>query len=300
MADLTDQQAAAFSKLTGSNSSGVETNPVDADAAGNLFTTPYSKMLTGSGAAADLDEDAIASTDCNGYRSASVQITGTWIGTLTFQGSNDGTNFVPVNATDVSSNSTLPSSTTTANGVFYVPLLFRYLRVRMTAYTSGTATATMVANSLNPNDLNARKSDVSFTVLGGQLVPTITNKFRVRYSTTSATVGAAYSTIYTRSGTGLFFGFQADFNSANVRLKVTIDGGQIFEITVSDLKLYQFNDTSTTRMQAGGFWTTVGNTVDFSMKFAIPYSTSVTIEMQRSDGSDHSMKNYMVFLTEDT
>lgn len=140
----------------------------------------------------------------------------------------------------------------------------------------------------------------SFSVLGGQLVPTITNKFRVRYSIAPAVVGAAYSTIYTRSGTGLFFGFQADFNSAKVYLKLTIDSGQIFEITIEDLKKFQFNDTSTTRTQAGNFWTTIGNTVDFSSKFAIPYNTDVTIEMKRSDGSNHQMNNYMVFLTEDT
>lgn len=46
---------------------------------------------------------------------------------------------------------------------------------------------------------------------GGELVPTITNKFRVRYSlvqTNLSTVGV-YETLYTRSGKGLFFGFQA-------------------------------------------------------------------------------------------
>lgn len=140
----------------------------------------------------------------------------------------------------------------------------------------------------------------SFTVLGGQLVPTITNKFRVRYSTSSAVVGSIYTTIYTRSGTGLFFGFQSDFNSANVSLRLTIDSGQIFEITIADLKLFQFNDTTTTRTQAGSFWTTIGNTVDFSSKFPIPYTTSVTIEMKRTDATNHQMNNYMVFLTEDT
>lgn len=144
------------------------------------------------------------------------------------------------------------------------------------------------------------KVDANFSVLGGQLVPTITNKLRVRYSTTPATVGSAYSTIYTRSGTGLFFGFQVDFNSANVRIKLTIDSGIIFEITVADLKLFQFNDTTTTRMQMGAFFATVGNTVDFSVKYAIPYTSSVLIEMQRTDGSNHQMSQYMVILTEDT
>lgn len=144
------------------------------------------------------------------------------------------------------------------------------------------------------------KLKVDFTSSGGQFVPTITNKFRVRYSTTPATVTSAYTTLYSRSGTGLFFGFQTDFNSANVFLRVTIDSGQIFEVTVSDLKLFQFNDTSATRMQAGSFWSTIGNTVDFSLKFPIPYSSTVLIEMKRSDATNHTMSQYMVFLTEDT
>lgn len=150
------------------------------------------------------------------------------------------------------------------------------------------------------NVSGAVKVDPNFTVVGGALVPSISNKFRVRYSTTPAVVGSAYSTIYTRSGTGLFFGFQSEFNSANVRLRITVDSQQIFEGTVADLKLFQFNDTSTTRIQMGGFWTTIGNTIDFSLKYGMPYLTSVTIEMQRSDVTNHQMNQYIVFLTEDT
>lgn len=144
------------------------------------------------------------------------------------------------------------------------------------------------------------KMKVDTSVLGGQFVPTITNKFRVRYDLTDQTVGAAYSTVYSRSGTGLFFGFQADYNSANVEIRVTIDSGQIFDVTIADLKLFQFNDTTTTRMQSGGFWTTVGNTVDFSLKFPIPYTSSVLIENKRTDGTSHTMSQYMIFLTEDS
>lgn len=144
------------------------------------------------------------------------------------------------------------------------------------------------------------KVDANFTVLGGQLVPTITNKLRVRYSTTPAVIGAAYSTVYTRSGTGLFFGFQTDFNSANVSIRLTIDSGQIFELTQADIKLFQFNDTTTTRTQMGGFLTTIGNTLDFSSRYAIPYTSSVLIEVKRSDATNHQLNNYIVFLTEDT
>lgn len=273
-----------------------------------------------SGSGSALNADLIASLDVNDYQSCNFQITGTFVATVKVQGSNDGTNFLDTIVLDASDPSSPPTVSITAPGLFYTPTPYRFFRLRITAYTSGTATGTAFFQRIVPGDLGARiatlrgatdgtkignvgdriKVDASFAVLGGQLVPTITNKLRVRYSTSSATAGSAYSTLYTRSGTGLFFGFQADFNSAKVRLRLTIDSGQIFEITVEDLKLYQFNDTSTTRTQAGSFWTTIGNTIDFSSKFAIPYTSSVLIEMQRSDATNHTLNQYMVFLTEDT
>lgn len=275
---------------------------------------------TASGSGSALNADLVASLDVNDYQSCNFQITGTFVATLKVQGSNDGTNFKDTVVLDASDPSSPPTTSITAAGLFYTPTPYRYFRLRITAYTSGTATAVAFFQRLIPGDLGARIStlrgatdgtaignvgsrlmvDANFSVLGGQLVPTITNKLRIRYSTASAVAGSAYSTVYTRSGTGLFFGFQADFNSANVRLRLTIDSGQIFEITLVDVKAFQFNDTSTTRMQMGGFWTTVGNTLDFSTKYAIPYTSSVLIEMQRSDGTNHTMNQYMVFLTEDT
>lgn len=149
------------------------------------------------------------------------------------------------------------------------------------------------------NAEGAIRVDPNFSVPGGTLVPSITNKLRVRYSLTDANIGSAYSTIYTRTGTGLFFGFQMDFNSSKVRVKMTIDSGAIFEITVDDIKLFQFTDVGATRMQIGGFWTNVGNAIDFSSKYPIPYET-ITIEVQRTDAVDHTMLQYMIFLTEDS
>lgn len=133
----------------------------------------------------------------------------------------------------------------------------------------------------------------------GQLVPTITNQFRIRLNTTNVTVPATYTTLFTRSGNGLFFGFQTAFNNANIDIRLTIDSGIIFELNLNDIKQFQFNDTTTTRMQMGGFLSTVGNTLDFSSKFAIPYDTGVTLEIKRSDGTNHINTNWIVFLTED-
>lgn len=73
-----------------------------------------------------------------------VQITGTWIGTITFEGTIDGTNFNPINAVSASTSS--PQTTTTVNGLYRLtPASFSAFRVNMTAFTSGSATISMRA-----------------------------------------------------------------------------------------------------------------------------------------------------------
>lgn len=92
--------------------------------------------VTGSASANNTDLINVA---CDTYRSVNFQITGTWVGTITFQVSNDNTNWIAVNA--IASNGTAAVTTTAANVVAYSALSgVQYFRVRFTAYTSGTAT----------------------------------------------------------------------------------------------------------------------------------------------------------------
>ena len=69
----------------------------------------------------------------------SVQVTGTWAGTLTFQGSLDGTNWFDMTMHSINGTVT-PATSTTVNGIFNKPagagILF--FRCNMTVYTSGT------------------------------------------------------------------------------------------------------------------------------------------------------------------
>jgi hypothetical protein len=74
--------------------------------------------------------------------SASVQVTGTWTGTITFQGSIDGSTFVSVLATNVATGAS--TATTTANGVFsFTNAGFRTVRASATAAMTGTAVVTI-------------------------------------------------------------------------------------------------------------------------------------------------------------
>jgi hypothetical protein len=72
-----------------------------------------------------------------------VQVTGTWAGTLELQTTLDGTNYRPVLMRLTSTEATAPN--TTANGIFYANVIgSRVVRVTSTAWTSGTATITLV------------------------------------------------------------------------------------------------------------------------------------------------------------
>lgn len=104
---------------------------------------PTNDITTSGSIAANLQNVVLV---LNGQSGASVQITGTWVGTITFEGSVDGTNWNPVNA--VAASTSIPQSTTVVNGLFRLtPAGLLQLRANMTTYTSGTATLTMRASA---------------------------------------------------------------------------------------------------------------------------------------------------------
>ena len=71
-----------------------------------------------------------------------VQLTGTFSGTLQFEVTIDGTNYVAILATNVTSGAI--SATTAGTGVFKFDVVgIIAARVRATAWTSGTATVTI-------------------------------------------------------------------------------------------------------------------------------------------------------------
>lgn len=285
MADLSEIQASQSVKVAGAGpTSGIESNYLDVDANGFIG----SRLYDASGSAINLGQATMTASLPVVISSNQSAIPVSQSGTWTVQPGNTQ-NTTPWLTQDAADGPVTPGTVATKS------------QLGAAQYNTTPPTLTNGQQASLQSTVDGKlKVDASFSVLGGQFVPTITNKLRVRYAVGNVNVPAAYTTIYTRSGTGLFFGFQTDFNSANVRLRLTIDGGQIFEITVATLKLFQFNDTSATRMQMGGWWTTIGNTVDFSMRFPIPYTSTILIEMQRSDGVDHTMSQYMVILTEDT
>ncbi len=88
---------------------------------------------------------AVASTDAANYTWVSVHVTtqGT-SSTVTFQGSNDNTNWVSAVLSLGTYSSVGASSTTTANAFYHGPLTFRYFRLNVTGISAGTTAGTVV------------------------------------------------------------------------------------------------------------------------------------------------------------
>jgi hypothetical protein len=87
-----------------------------------------------------LNEFVLPSLDAEEYKFISIQLVGIWVATVTFEGSNDNTTFYSIATTDPSANGT-GQVTATINRVVKVPVLTKYIRARVSAYTSGTISA---------------------------------------------------------------------------------------------------------------------------------------------------------------
>jgi hypothetical protein len=93
-------------------------------------TLQNAAAATGNGTVMNID----------GFKAVAVQVSGTFVGTVTFETSVDGTNFVATGVTPAAGGAAV--STATAPGLWNLtPNGVTQLRVRVSAYTSGTITA---------------------------------------------------------------------------------------------------------------------------------------------------------------
>jgi hypothetical protein len=89
-------------------------------------------------------------SDVSGYSSLAIQISGTWTGTITFEGSINGGDFVAING--IAINGTAIVSSTTANGIFRfnVASLIK-VQVRFSTATTGNPAIMLIASSESSN-----------------------------------------------------------------------------------------------------------------------------------------------------
>lgn len=95
--------------------------------AGNIFQLQTGAVATGNGNTANV----------KGYATIGFQVSGTFSGTVTFEGSIDGTNWISLMATKQSDDSR--ATTATAAGIYYATVAHLIsVRARISLYTSGS------------------------------------------------------------------------------------------------------------------------------------------------------------------
>ena len=106
---------------------------------------------------------SVTSPTLNGAETTSIQITGTWVATVTFEASINGTDFFAINSLPVNGSTVV--QTTTANGQWQSECgAFALVRARVSAYTSGTVAIT-VRTSIGGGlvDINATTASIQAT-----------------------------------------------------------------------------------------------------------------------------------------
>ena len=95
--------------------------------------------------------NAAFTVDIEGADHVAIQATGTWVGTITPEISLYGTNWVATGVKSSTSTSLVTVVTSfTANGIYQIHATgIPSLRLRMSAYTSGTATITVHADRIS-------------------------------------------------------------------------------------------------------------------------------------------------------
>ncbi|MGL6296764.1 MAG: hypothetical protein ACRC3K_10220 [Plesiomonas sp.] len=141
--ELTNSGAAATTNLNFETWSGQFPATPNLTNNGNMPVEDFTQDVTATGTIA-ANATPAAQMILNGQGSISYQVTGTFVATLQFQVSNDGTNWVNITASDavtnVANKAKLTAGNITASGVYEIAGGQGYVRLISTAYTSGTAT----------------------------------------------------------------------------------------------------------------------------------------------------------------
>lgn len=260
-----------------------------------------------------------------------VVLSGTWSGTVTFQGSMDGSRFDNILALSVTSG--LYTGTATANGAFVVNVSsFLTLRIKMTSYTSGTATCEVYTASSNVfnNSLVNIVGNTDATRIGNvgdrlkvdssfSSSPRVSPSYigtKVKFDDmnvanggvardTAITSTTVYTQLYSYTGNGHLFAFTVSFEGNLIgadpfNIKLEIDGVTCWEIDTTDLGTSTFWNVTNVGDEATMGLSLNGNTMRFSQKDAgLRYESSLKIYIKKSAGGSKRFRGGMVYLTKE-
>lgn len=151
------------------------------------------------------------------------------------------------------------------------------------------------------------KTDGIFTASpsSNAAVPVISKKFRVDDSDEQISLdNNSFTTIYSYSGSGKFYGAAFNFDSNYIKWKLTIDGEKIFDLSIKDIEnMARFGGSSN---KSGGrklcnfFEIGTSDRVEFSPPYPFNYDTEVKFEAYGINSSNRDMDESFVFLTKET
>lgn len=150
--------------------------------------------------ASALDADLFAAADVSQYKFISLQLSGTWSGSISVQVSNDNITWYKAYGDIFHGGGQYGAQTDfIQNEIALVPIKARYMRIRMLSYTSGTASASLIGYTDERFPNFASVNVMSWITLGagsntiGSVYTLPTRRPTYRASTTAVLVAAVTS-----------------------------------------------------------------------------------------------------------
>lgn len=145
----------------------------------SLHTTPTGELFVAKSDGAPITVTPLSATgvlfttDTLGWDSISFQLTGTWVGSVVFEVSDDNTTWYSTNVYGVLGGAT--SSTTNVNSIYSYVAQHRYFRARVSVWTSGTIGAVALLRTGPPGGystvtLGSAAALASGTAIIGQVI----------------------------------------------------------------------------------------------------------------------------------
>lgn len=300
---------------------GLDTNPIK-----------YAPSISTTGTIAGIDS-TVSFTNLDGMSSVGISVSGTWVGTVTFEGTIDGTNWSAFNGAKFPGGVIASSTTTNGDFRFLVGGLSGF-RARRSVATSGTASIAIIqTHGTNPfnisyvrgatdgtligNTLDKLKVDATITPTNGS-VPTVNSKLRYDDMNVSnggvarvSSVSGTFVQVYSYTGSGIFLGMVLNIEEKTKwYIRLVADGEEVFGtngILTGDLiddAVYDLDDGGSPLSASEGrlgismeehdrFVWTAPNS------FPIRYLTSLKIFVRRSDASTKKFNAGLAILTKE-
>lgn len=145
------------------------------------------------------------------------------------------------------------------------------------------------------------KVDASVSV--STAAPAFSSKMRTILipGTVSISSTSVFTSIYSYSGSGYVVGWSLEFSGINVIPRFQIDGESILD--TNDLSTWgaviTTSSTTDRRLNGQGLDIASGN-VDYSLKYPIKFTTSVTLDAKLSSAGAKNMTNGIIYIQKDS